>query len=382
MATQSGSSRRRGHRRGHGLPPARGRYVSHIDDGVHSIPLSERKSSSSAVRRGLAALEVQPAATGQQLRLVVGEQEDVRVDGLGRVEPEGEDAQRHPRLVRGNRQHDRCAVAARLSELLRTGRVEPRRHEDRAARRVEIEHLGRVGSQEVAVLERPPADFVAASPKDRDVEGVDLRLEQHLRFSRRVVRGGREQALGRGRRYLERESLECPVTAALDRGRDVGQRHDRADLGPLSDELERRHIPLDPVVVGRERRGAHELDRAVLADQTSACSRRPCRRDQSRDRDRNPRTQPSDHLPPPSLECGYVRGWTARCGGVVPAAGHFPAMRARVSQKWLRRRDACSNPAEGARRAHAARPSTRATLRTACSPQHRPLLRRSTGVWR
>ena len=120
------------------------------------------------------------------------------------------------------------------------------------------------------MVERPLADRVAAALEHRDVERVDLRLEQHLG----VAVAGRGPATSaappRRRRHLAREPLQRPVAAALHRRRHAGQRDDRADLLALAGELERRDVALDAVVVRGERRRAHQPDRAVLADQAAA----------------------------------------------------------------------------------------------------------------
>ena len=60
------------------------------------------------------------------------------------------------------------------------------------------------------------------------------------------------------------------LATALDGGRDVGQRDDRAHLLPLARELERRHVALDAVVVRRQGGRAHQLDGAVLTHQAGA----------------------------------------------------------------------------------------------------------------
>ena len=82
------------------------------------MPLSERRSSSRPGLAGLAALEAEAGAAGEQLGLVVGEQEHVGLDDLRwPSSPRPQDPQRHPRLVGGDREHDRRAVAGVLAEL-------------------------------------------------------------------------------------------------------------------------------------------------------------------------------------------------------------------------------------------------------------------------
>ena len=191
------------------------------------------------------------------------------------------------------------------------------------------------------------------------------------------------KALRPRRRNFTGEPLKGPIAAALDRCRHVGQRDDRADLRTLADELERRHVALD------RRRGTRPAWRCARAG--SCRSRRPALRTllpapPPRPIPR-PRSQPPHSTVRPSPApfagvwlCARLDGTVRRCGS--RRVGNFPRWGARVRQKWLRRPDACSNLAEAAPRAHAARPSTRATLRTAWSPQHRHLPRRSTGVSR
>ena len=144
------------------------------------MPMSDRRSSSRRSFGRLAAREGEAGAAGEQARLLVGEQEHVGLDELALLEAEAEDPQRHPRLVGRDGEHDRRAVAGGLAELGGAGGVEAGGHEDLAAAAVEVEHLGRVGREEEAVVARPLADLVAAALQHGDVEGVDLRLEEHL----------------------------------------------------------------------------------------------------------------------------------------------------------------------------------------------------------
>ena len=97
--------------------------------------------------------------------------------------------------------------------------VEPGGHEDRAALGVEVEHLGRVGGEEEAVLDGPRPHLVAAALEDGDVEGVDLRLEDHLGARRRVVGAApaARSPSSSGRRDLLGQALQGPVAAALHR---------------------------------------------------------------------------------------------------------------------------------------------------------------------
>ncbi len=103
---------------------------------------------------------------------------------------------------------------------------------------------------------------------------------------------------------FEREPLERPVAASLHVRGHVGQRNDRPDLLTFADELERRDVPLDAVVIRGQRRGAHELDRAVLADETSA-RHRGCGHDADRHhRHGTSHTDPSPHAGP--LVCALL----------------------------------------------------------------------------
>ncbi len=127
-----------------------------------------------------AALQTELGAAGEETRLVVGEEEHVGVDDLARLRPQAQDAQRHPRAVGGDGQHDRGAVAAGLTERGGPAGVEAGRHEDRAPVGVEVQDLRSIGTQEEPVVQRPPADLVPATAQDGDVQRVDLGLEQHL----------------------------------------------------------------------------------------------------------------------------------------------------------------------------------------------------------
>jgi hypothetical protein len=240
-----------------------------LRDPLH--PLVGAEVGQQQLARRLAAPDVQAGPTGQQLRLVVRQQEDVGLDDLAAIEAEAEDAQRHPRLVDRHRHHDRGRVARALAELARAVRVEARRHEDRGSASVEVEHLGGVGRQQEPVLDRPLADRVAATPQHGDVERVDLGFEENLGVARAQRCAGRlERSVVVGHRDLLLQALQGPVAAALDLGGDGGQRHDRPDLLALAGELEGGHVALYPVVVGGERRGAHQLDGAVLTHQPTA----------------------------------------------------------------------------------------------------------------
>ena len=115
----------------------------------------------------------------------VGQEIDVGLDDLGAALAEGQDAQRHPRVLGRDRDVDRRPVA----DVLATGRgglaVERGGQEDLAARGVELEDLGRVGREAEAVVLRPDADLVGAAAQDRDVERVDRDFHQDLGACRR-----------------------------------------------------------------------------------------------------------------------------------------------------------------------------------------------------
>ena len=144
-------------------------------------------------RRGLADLLDQPALIGVAVgklgqrkggRLAIGQQEYVRLHQVGLAAPERQDAQRHP-WVRGGDDHvDRRALALLDALVVRAADVELDGHEDRAALGVERQHLRRVGREEEAVIARPRAHVDRAALQHRDVERVDLRLEQHDRARR------------------------------------------------------------------------------------------------------------------------------------------------------------------------------------------------------
>ncbi len=121
------------------------------------------------------------------------------------------------------------------------------------------------------MIARPRADVDRSALQHRDVERVDLGLEQHDRPSRRaVLRGERDRPAG----GLDDQALQRPVAALDHLGRNAGQRDDRADLGGVgARELERRHVVLDTVVVRRERRRSSETDGTVRGDESSARER-------------------------------------------------------------------------------------------------------------
>ncbi len=82
------------------------------------------------------------AGLRQQRGPDVGQQVDVGLDQLAGGLAEPQDPQRNPRVVGRDGEVDRGSVADRLATLGGRVGVEGRRHEDRAAVGVEVEHLG------------------------------------------------------------------------------------------------------------------------------------------------------------------------------------------------------------------------------------------------
>ena len=190
-------------------------FVSHAYVGTHSMPSSARRSSSRRVVAGWLCCSAEPVAVaGQQRRLLVGQQEHVGVDAVGRLLAERQDAQRHPRVVGRDRQVDGRAVADLLAALGGRVAVEDGGEEDRAALGVEVEHLGRVGREAEAVLLRPGGDVGAAALEDGDVERVDARLQHDLgagRVARRQSAAAeRDAAAGGSVSRCRRCSVQAP----------------------------------------------------------------------------------------------------------------------------------------------------------------------------
>ena len=129
--------------------------VSQPDAGTQSIPRSERRSSSrlsvAGVARGRARMPFAPVGDRQERRGAVGQEVDVGLDRLAAGLAEGEDPERDPRVGGRDRDVDRRAVADLLAAGLRRIGVEGGGEEDRAALRVEVEDLGRVGREPEAV---------------------------------------------------------------------------------------------------------------------------------------------------------------------------------------------------------------------------------------
>ena len=138
-------------------------------------------------------------------------------------------------FVVGMRDVDRRAVADLLAARLRRIGVEHGREEDRAPIGVEVEDLGRIGREAESVFRRPLADLGRAALEDRDVQGVDADLHDHLGAGSCAQRSVEEHGL---RVRLADEPLEGPVAALLDARRNPGQRGERAERATAARELE------------------------------------------------------------------------------------------------------------------------------------------------
>ena len=152
----------------------------------------------------------------------------------------------------------------------RGGGVELGGHEVGRAAGVELERVGRVVGEREALLGGPVGDRPAAALQDRDVERVDADLLEDLRRRRPSGAAALRRRLGHRGRDLLLEALQRPVPAALDLGRLGGQRDDRPERLLVARELEVGDVVLEAVVVGGERRRAHELHRAVGPDEAAA----------------------------------------------------------------------------------------------------------------
>ena len=135
-----------------------------MSSGTHSMPTSERRSSSRLVDAASLRSRLQAGAAGQQLGLLVGEQEHVGLDDSARPRARG------VRIRSGTHGWSVGIVSmigvpspACWPELGGAGGVEAGGHEDLAAAAVEVEHLGRVGREQEAVVGGPAADLVAAA---------------------------------------------------------------------------------------------------------------------------------------------------------------------------------------------------------------------------
>ena len=248
--------------------------VSHAVFGTHSIPRSERRSARSASdarRRVVERQPVEPVGHGQQRRRAVGQQIDIRLHDLLAGLAQAEDAQRHPRVVGRDGDVHRGPVPDLLAPFGGRVRIERRGEEDLAARRVELEHLGRIRREAEPMVGRPAADLVGAATQDRDVQRVDGDLHEDLGLTGGGPHGiGREEARLRLRVGLEPQPLERPVTALLDAGRYPGEWRQAPEGSATARELERGDVVLLAVVIPGERRRSQEIDRPIGADQPAA----------------------------------------------------------------------------------------------------------------
>ncbi len=126
----------------------------HVVGGQPSHAAVDAKIGEQRCRRRLADLLDEPPLIGVTVgklgqrkgsRLAIGQQEYVRLHQVGLVAAEREDAQRHPRVRRGDDHVDRRALALLDALVVRAADVELDGHEDGAALGVERQDLGRVG---------------------------------------------------------------------------------------------------------------------------------------------------------------------------------------------------------------------------------------------
>ena len=184
------------------------------------MPAIRSEVGQETLGRGLAGIEPDAIAAvrgGEQSRSVVGQEVDVRLDGLAAGLAEGEDPERNPRIVGRDRDVDRRAVAHLLAARLGRVRVEGGGEEDRAALGVEVEDLGRVGREAEAVVRGPGADVSRAALQDGDVEGVDLDLHDLLGAAgcrRGAGRGPQSKRIGLVSR-TRRWSVQSPPFSTL-----------------------------------------------------------------------------------------------------------------------------------------------------------------------
>ena len=200
---------------------------------------------------------------------------------------------------------------ARLAELGGAPGVELGGHEHRAALGVEVEHLGRVRatarSRSPAPTRRPRRPRPSSTVMSRASISVSRMISTSAAACLATRRHLRRTL---GRRDLLGEALQRPVATPLHLRRHVGQRDDRAHRLALAGELEGGHVALDPVVVGGERRRAHQFDGAVLADEAAAGGGDAGRTDdRRRDRQRGGDDRASLHI---RTSPGYrtVTDWT------------------------------------------------------------------------
>ncbi len=175
-------------------------------------------------RRAVVEAEpVVPGRDGQKGRSAIGQEVDIGIDPLGGGLAQCQDPQWDPWVVGRDRHVDRRPVTDSLATGGRCVGIEHGREEDRRARGIEVEDLGRVGWQAETVLGGPLADRSRTTAQHGHIERVDADLHEFLgRTGGR--RGGTEGEVALERRLrLADEPLERPVAALLDARRDAWQ---------------------------------------------------------------------------------------------------------------------------------------------------------------
>ncbi len=185
-------------------------------------------------------------------------------------------------IVRGDRRHDRRAVAFALAQLGGATGVELGGHEHRAALGVEVEHFGCVGGQQEPVLQRPLPDLVTTA-RSTVMSSASISVSSRISTSAaaRAVAAVVSLPHRQVRRDFLGQALQSPIAcrAATFVGTSGSGTMEPTD-SPSPENWNARHVALDTVVIGGERRRAHQLDRPVLADEPTARSSHPHRRQQ------------------------------------------------------------------------------------------------------
>ena len=136
-----------------------------------------------------------------------------------------------------------------------------------------------------------------------------------------AANGGRPEGL-RLRLGLADQPLQGPLAALADVGRDPGQGHDRAELGPAAGVGERGQVVLDPVVVAGQGGGAGQLHRAPRPDQAPAGQGRlGPQQDHARHRRQQQAPTPRPRHLPPRPGPVPMWPWTGRAAERFPAGG-------------------------------------------------------------
>ena len=127
------------------------------------MPLSERRSSSNGGDAGSlrSTRARRPPASSCGASSV--SRKTSAFDVRRRLEAEGEDPQRHPGSSVGMVSLIGVPSPGCWPSAARRAGVETGGHEDRAALRVVVEHLGRIGGEQEPVIDGPPADLGAAA---------------------------------------------------------------------------------------------------------------------------------------------------------------------------------------------------------------------------